>query len=128
MKIKFVLSVISLFTYSIVNAQQDFSGIWNGTLNIAGELHLVLHVTQMNDRTYSGTLDSPDQNVSGIKCDKVEVSGISGNMLSFAISKLRVSYTGKLVNDSTIIGTFTQGVSIPLDLHRSSRPYVAKVI
>ena len=42
-------------------------------LNVAGELHLVLHVTQLNDGTYSGTLDSPDQNVSGIKCDKVEI-------------------------------------------------------
>jgi alpha/beta superfamily hydrolase len=128
MKIKFVLGIISLFIYGGLNAQQDFSGIWNGTLNIAGELRLVLRITQMNDGTYSGTLDSPDQAVSGIKCDKVDVSGISGNMLSFAISKLRVSYIGKLVNDSTITGTFTQGVSLPLDLHRSNKSYVAKVM
>jgi pimeloyl-ACP methyl ester carboxylesterase len=127
MKIKFIILAISLLMYNHIHAQTNFSGTWNATLIIAGQLHLVLHVTQLNDGTYSGTLDSPDQNVTGIKCDKVETkTDASGNTLSFAINKINVSYTGKLVNDSTLSGKFTQGVNIPLDFHRSNVPYVAK--
>jgi pimeloyl-ACP methyl ester carboxylesterase len=129
MKMKFIIPVISLFMYSKIYTQTDFSGTWNGTLNIAGQLHLVLHVTQSSTGIYSGALDSPDQNVTGIKCDKVETkTDASGNTLSFAITKLQVSYTGKLLNDSTLSGTFTQGVNIPLDFHRSDVPFVAKQI
>lgn len=128
MKIKFSL-LVSLLIYNITNAQINFSGTWNGTLNVAGELHLVLHITQLPDGTYTGMLDSPDQHVSGIKCDTVKaVTDASGNTLNFIINKLKVSYTGTLLNDSTLSGTFTQGVNIPLDLHRSDIPFVAKKI
>ena len=130
MKIKILLPTISLFICTVIKAQTNFTGIWNGSLKIAGELHLVLHITQSADGTYSGTLDSPDQNVTNIKCDKVIVqTGLPGSStLSFSIDKLKVSYTGKLLNDSTLSGTFTQGVNIPLDFHRSIMAYVAKQI
>jgi pimeloyl-ACP methyl ester carboxylesterase len=128
MKLKFIIAIIFLFTGLVINAQVNFSGTWNGTLNIAGELRLVLHITQMPDGSYSGTLDSPDQKVSGIKCDKVEaITDTSGDKLTFAINNIKVSYTGILLNDSTLSGTFTQNVKIPLDLHRSDIPYVARV-
>ena len=65
MKIKFIILIINLFIYNVMNAQVNFSGVWNGTLNVAGELHLVLHVTLLKDGTYSATLDSPDQHVAG---------------------------------------------------------------
>src|SRR5678815_3718225 len=120
MKLKFITTIVFLVAYLVVNAQVNFSGTWNGTLNIPGELHLVLHVTQLPDGSYSGTLDSPDQKVSGIKCDKVEaITDTSGDKLVFAINNLKVSYTGTLLNDSTLSGTFTQGAKLPLDLHRS---------
>jgi uncharacterized protein len=129
MKIKFFIITIALLSFKITGAQTDFSGTWNGTLNVAGELHLVLHVTQSEDETYSATLDSPDQNASGIKCDTVKTqTGASGNVLTFIISKLKVTYTGKLMNDSTLSGTFTQGVNIPLDFHRTNMPFIAKKI
>lgn len=128
MKLKFIIAIIFLFTRLVINAQVNFSGTWNGTLNIAGELRLVLHVTQLPDGSYSGTLDSPDQKVSGIKCDTVEaITDTSGDKLTFAINNIKVSYTGTLLNDSTLSGTFTQNVKIPLDLHRSDIPYVARI-
>jgi len=128
MKSKFITMTMFLVACLAVNAQVNFSGTWNGTLNIAGELHLVLHVTQLPDGSYSGTLDSPDQKVSGIKCDKVQaITDTSGDKLMFTINNLKVSYTGTLLNDSTLSGTFTQNVKIPLDLHRSDIPYVARV-
>ena len=92
MNSRFIATMLFLFSCFTVNAQADFSGTWNGTLNVAGELHLVLHVTQMPDGSYSGTLDSPDQKVSGIKCDKVEaITDTSGNKLIFIINNFRDS-------------------------------------
>ncbi|HEY2727832.1 MAG TPA: alpha/beta fold hydrolase, partial [Parafilimonas sp.] len=74
--------------------------------------------------------DSPDQNVSGIKCDNVEVNTGTNDTatLSFTITKIKLSYTGKLINDSTLSGTFTQGINVPLDLHRTGVAYTAKNI
>lgn len=130
MKVKLILLTICIFACDLIIAQTDFSGTWNGTLKVAGDLRLVLHVTQLQNGLYAGTVDSPDQNVSGIKCDKVEVNtNIEGNAtLNFTITKIKVSYTGKLLNDSILSGTFTQGVDVPLDFHRSDIPFTAKNI
>jgi pimeloyl-ACP methyl ester carboxylesterase len=124
MKIKFIAAFIMFFLCNAVTAQTDFSGIWNATMNVAGELHLVLHITQLPDETYAGTLDSPDQNVAGIKCDTVTTDA-TANTLTFLINKAKVSYTGKLLNDSTLSGTFVQGAKIPLDFHRTGTPFIA---
>src|SRR5678810_946313 len=111
MKSRLMAVILFLSASFTTNAQVDFSGTWNGTLNVAGELHVVLHITQLPDGSYSGTLDSPDQKVSGIKCDKVEaITDTSGDKLTFAINNIKVSYTGTLLNDSTLSGTFTQNV------------------
>jgi len=129
MKLKLVMFAINIFALVKVNAQTNFSGTWNGTLNVAGEIRLVLHVKLLQDGTYSGTLDSPDQNASGIKCDTViSKEAIGDSTLNFTINNLRVSYTGKLLNDSTMSGIFTQGASFPLDFHRTDIPFVARKI
>ncbi len=126
MKLKLAALITCIFLCTITKAQVNFSGTWNGVLNVAGELHLVLHITQLPDGTYSGALDSPDQNVSGIKCDTIIVTPyISGSSLTFTINKIKVSYAGEFVNDSTLSGTFTQGVNIALDFHKTAKAYVA---
>ena len=73
MKTKFIIYHINLIAYYFKRTGR-LTGIWNGTLKVAGDLHLVLHISKSQNGLYEGTLDSPDQNVSGIKCDKVEVS------------------------------------------------------
>jgi alpha/beta superfamily hydrolase len=126
---KFTVFFFTLIISNILTAQNKFTGTWNGQLNIAGTVKLVLHVTQSANGFYSGTLDNPDQNAYGIKCDKVDVK--EDGMLStlnFSIDKIKVNYTGKLINDSTLSGIFTQGVSIPLDLHKTFVSTIAKEI
>ncbi|MBS1747852.1 MAG: alpha/beta fold hydrolase [Bacteroidetes bacterium] len=125
MKIKVINLLLGLFFTSSLLAQTNFSGTWNATLNVAGSLRLVLHVQQQQDDTYTASLDSPDQNATGIKCDNATATG---NTFTFAIDKLKVRYTGNLINDTTLSGTFTQGASLPLDFHRTSVPFVAKPI
>jgi pimeloyl-ACP methyl ester carboxylesterase len=129
MKNKFLLMIL-MFVCNILYAQTDVTGIWNGTLKVAGEVRLLLHVTKSPTGLYDGTLDSPDQNAFGIKCDKLEVNkNAQGNTtITFTVNKIKVSYTGTLINDSTINGTFTQGINIPLELHRSGVTVIAKNI
>jgi len=125
MKKKLITLLASFFVFVAINAQSNFSGNWYGTLHVAGDLRLVLHITQLPDGSYSGLLDSPDQNVSGIKCDTVTIA--TGDILNFTINKLKVSYTGKLLNDTSLSGTFTQGANLPLDFQRTEIP-VVKII
>ena len=129
MKNVIVLFSLMLFC-SVTNAQTDITGMWNGMLNVAGNLHIVLHINKLQNGLYAATLDSPDQSASGIACDKTDVSTNTQNntTLLFTIDKIKVSYTGVLLNDSTLSGTFTQGVNIPLDFHRTNVPYTAKVV
>ena len=129
MKIKPALIAISLFVVCKLNAQVNFSGTWGTTLKVAGEIRLLLNVKQLPDGTYTGIFDSPDQNAIGIKCDTVIIKeDTSGSTLTFSINKYKVSYTGKLLNDSTLSGTFTQVANLPLDFHRSVIPAPLVVI
>ena len=71
MKLKTIILCIGLFVLNKVHAQTNFTGIWQGTLKVAGELELILHIAQLPDESYVATFDSPDQNTRGIKCDTV---------------------------------------------------------
>jgi len=128
MKLKLFLTAISFFTVNLLKAQSNFSGTWQATLKVAGELDLILHVAQLPDDAYTATFDSPDQNAFGMKCDTVVVKeDPAGDELTFTINKYKVSYTGKLVNDSTLSGIFTQGANLPLDFHRTGGPVVREI-
>ncbi len=128
MKLKTTILCIGLFVFTKVHAQINFTGTWQGTLKVAGELELILHVTQLPDDSYTATFDSPDQNAIGIKCDTVITKeDPSGDELTFTINKYRVSYTGKLVNDSILSGTFTQGAHLPLEFKRTTALVVKEI-
>lgn len=124
MKLKLLIVALSFFAINNLTAQANFSGMWSATLKVAGDIRLILHVTLQPDETYTATFDSPDQKVTGIKCDTVLITkDASGNeLLTFTISKFKVSYTGKLLNDTTLSGTFTQVANVPLDFHRGVVP------
>src|SRR5436190_19518712 len=125
MKINFAIVLLTLLSDALF-AQNKFTGTWTGELRTMDTIRVLLHVFQSADGTYTATMDNPDQNAFGIKCDKVEAidSGQTGT-LNFSIDKIKVSYTGKIVNDSTLTGTFTQGASLPLSFHKN---YVAAVV
>lgn len=124
MKLKLLIIAISFFAINRLTAQANFSGMWSATLKVAGDIRLMLHVNLQPDGTYTATFDSPDQKAIGIKCDTVLITkDASGNeLLTFTISKYKVSYTGKLLNDTTLSGTFTQVANVPLDFHRGVVP------
>lgn len=115
--------VTMFFLFSVgagLHAQLIEAGSWYGKLQFPGQsLRLVINLEE-TDQGWGGSLDSPDQNVTGIEADEIMVEG---NALSFRIDRLQASYYGTAEEDEegniSINGTFSQaGFEIPLNLGR----------
>jgi hypothetical protein len=94
-----------------------FDGDWIGALEIGDQkLHLAIHITNKEDGLHA-TLDSIDQNASGIPATSA-TQDASGIRLSFAA--LNASVRGRIeANPEAMDCTFTQnGVNFPLPLKR----------
>jgi hypothetical protein len=93
-------------------------GHWRGALDLnKAVLHLVIHIAQLADGSYSATMDSPDQGATGIPATLAE----------FTYPNLRLEwngfagvYDGRLEN-GRLAGTWHQGATtFPLKLERSA--------
>ena len=83
---------------------QDLSGKWKGSLSVQGtELRVVFHVSKVNGE-YSATMDSPDQNASGIP---VTVVGFSYPQVKIEIAAISALYEGTM-SDKNINGKWNQ--------------------
>ncbi|HET7734293.1 MAG TPA: alpha/beta fold hydrolase, partial [Paludibacter sp.] len=102
-----VLSAVNLFG-------QNISGKWNGLLNIHGrELRIVFDITK-NGRSYSATMDSPDQGAMGIP---VKTASYSDSILTIYIEEAGIEYVADLSKENTFIGLVKQsGELFPLVL------------
>ena len=95
----------------------DIDGAWAGRLDTGrGQLRLVFHISNTADGLIA-TMDSPDQNVSGLPVTTVTRSGSS---LKLELKQAGGVYEGKISGDlASIDGTWTQGGgSLPLALKR----------
>lgn len=112
----FALSLILLLFSMSANAQ-SITGDWQGILKVAGtELTLVFHI-QNADGELSATMDSPDQNASGIPVSDITFENPN---LHLEVGDGAIVYDATLTNDS-LSGTFQQnGMNIPLNLHRGA--------
>lgn len=84
-------------------------GDWEGTLDagMQGKLRVVLHVTQAKDGSLSATLDSPDQNASGIPVTTINYKEPA---LHFESEPIKGSYDGKMNKENAeIAGEWKQG-------------------
>ena len=97
----------------LVASAADFVGHWKGKV---ANLPIVFHIA--HDSEWSATLDSPMQGAKDIPCGKVSVKGDS---IDIDMPALRANYKGVIAqDDKSITGTFTQGISIPLTLTRTT--------
>ncbi|MBQ2046735.1 MAG: alpha/beta hydrolase [Muribaculaceae bacterium] len=97
----------------LVASAADFAGHWKGKV---ANLPIVFHIA--HDSEWSATLDSPMQGAKDIPCGKVTVKGDSINI---DMPALRANYKGVIAqDDKSITGIFTQGISIPLTLTRTT--------
>ncbi len=104
-----------LFTGTFAYAQ-DITGQWNGVLSVQGiNLRIVFHI-EKNSEGYSSTMDSPDQNATGIP---VKTTSFDGSKLSLAVPNIGLTYEGEFKTDS-VAGILKQnGVSFPMTLKRT---------
>jgi uncharacterized protein len=98
--------------------RETLAGAWAGTLQ-AGDavLHLVLHISQTDNGSLKGALDSLDQGVYGIEASSISRTDAT---LKFQVASVTASYEGKVSADQHAIdGMWSQGgVSLPLIFHR----------
>jgi hypothetical protein len=93
---------------------QEAAGDWGGFL--AGQLHIIVHITKNADGHYSGSLESPDQGAFVLPAENVEVTQ---DHLGFSIPKLGGRYDGAWnASQKAWVGTWKQGQSIPFILSR----------
>lgn len=85
----------------------DIDGAWSGTLDLGvARLRIVFHIVN-TEQGLNATLDSPDQNATGIPVTSVARQGSS---LKIEMKALAAMFEGKIADDrSSIDGTFTQG-------------------
>ncbi len=102
------------------NAQQNarYYGIWEGTLNVGVDLRLVFHITDDGHGGLHASADSPDQSAFGLKCDTIYRNG---ETLNIEMHKLGAKFSGQLLNDTTLSGTFNQRMEVPLTLKKTKK-------
>ena len=100
---------------------QDLAGDWQGALKVgAKELRLIVHI-EKGSSAWKATLASIDQSPDRgavIAADSITVQGAD---VKIGVAAIRGSYAGKLSADGTSMsGTWTQGMPLPLDLKRAT--------
>ncbi|MRR19016.1 alpha/beta fold hydrolase [bacterium] len=110
---------------------KDIEGSWTGKLKESGiELRMVFNFVMTDADTIKATLDSPDQNATGIPLGRVTMTGDS---LFVEAPMIRGRYLGKVSGDSLITGTWIQlgknytiglrrGIAAPATYNRPQEP------
>ena len=100
-----------------VASVQGLDAEWDGMLGVAGtQLRLVLHVHSNPAGGTVTTLDSLDQNVSGLVVTDLAKAG---DKMSFQVPIIGARYEGTLSADGqTVKGSWQQGASFPLTFAR----------
>lgn len=110
-----LLPIVSLVPVAFAQAKPNLTGNYKGTL---GPLHLKLHLSMNSEGALSGTLDSPDQRVSGLACTDFHLDGTA---LSFSVPSVHGTWKGAVALDGlSLSGTWEQGNPIPLTFTRET--------
>ena len=113
--IAFVMNTVSAST------QNPFEGIWEGKVNVGMDLRVIFTLKQVENLGFTVTMDLPDNGVKGIVSEDVIVNNDS---LVINIKEFRGSYSGKLINQSSITGYWKQGTRTALQLHKVDKVLV----
>ena len=106
-----LMALIATFAVGSASAGEA-AGDWSGLL--AGQLHIIVHVTKDAGGHYGATLESPDQGSFVLPADKVAADA---DHFSFTIAKIGGSFAGSWnAERNGWVGTWTQGQALPLVL------------
>jgi uncharacterized protein len=116
-----LVMALGLFLPAGLEAQDQGAvlGSWAGTLDIpqGPQLTVVYNLERAEAGGLSGTLDSPDQGVTGIPLSAATFAGGTLTLVAASVSGVP-TFTGTLSEDrSMLTGTFSQGGGeLPLEL------------
>ncbi len=114
-----VLLVLSVGMATGQYSLSDIEGSWSGRLKESGmDLRMVFNFTMTEADTVKATLDSPDQNATGIPLGRVTLTGdsifVEGPMI-------KGRYAGRIITDTLITGTWMQlGKMYTIELKRGT--------
>jgi hypothetical protein len=109
-----------IFTTVSFAQQSKFAGIWEGDLDAGMQkLKLVFIISQNKSGQLKLAMQSPQQSAMQMPADTVIVVGETINM---EMKKFKLSFSGKLINDTIINGEFTQGQVFDLLLKKVEKP------
>ncbi len=102
-------------------ASDPLVGTWVGALALpsGASVHVVFHVSAGKDGTLAGTMDSPDQGVTGIPLSEVTHTGAEVHL---GVASIPGAFEGTMSEGhDSIVGTWTQGAaSLALTLKRGA--------
>jgi uncharacterized protein len=114
----FSLLIFTFFSTASLGQTSKFVGTWLGTLKVGIDLRIVFHIAEDGKGGFITTADSPDQSAYGLKCD---TTTIKDNQVTIDMKDLMAVFTGKLEDDSTINGVFTQQAALPVVLKKTGK-------
>jgi hypothetical protein len=111
--------LVVLVLLSFASYAQDLTGKWSGSLTVQGtQLRLVFNIEKQGEK-YNTTIDSPDQNVSGITVDNTSFNYPD---IKFDSPAIGMSYEAKVTNNAMEGAWMQAGQSFPLTLSKEPAP------
>jgi len=120
---KYILFCALLFGVPELNAQMKAFGIWEGKMNAGVELRIIFRIYKDELNRVVATMDSPDQGIKDVKASSVKIENDS---VYLELSQYNAKYSGKIIGDTIMIGTFEHGTSLPLTFRKIQSVTVKK--
>jgi non-heme chloroperoxidase len=118
-KLRIMWVAILFLSLSQALYAQEITGQWQGTLQSAGKLRIVLQIEKGDGGTLQGRLYSIDQSPNAVPANTLT---FAGSTLKFTVDAFHVSYEGTLNPDGkTITGSLTQAKADPLVFERATQ-------
>ena len=117
---------LALAATSSVHAQEEFSGIWQGEMDVTPDIKMTVQfaIASSDSGSYSASILSP----SNPTMKETEASSVSvtGSNITLEFGSLSGSYQGQLVN-GVISGNWQQpGATLPLELTPWQKPVMSE--
>ena len=120
---KYILFCVLLFGVHELKAQTGVIGIWEGKMNAGVELRMIFHFYKDEKNQMAATMDCPDQGIKDVKANSLKIDNDS---IYLEVRQFNVTYSGKLIGDSIIIGSFKQGTPLPLTFRKVKSVTITK--
>lgn len=113
------IGLVLFFSLASFAQQNKFVGIWEGDLDAGVQkLRMIFTISQKDDGQLKVTIQAPQQSPAQVPADTVFTSD---NKINLEVKRFKMSFSGTLLSDSSLAGSFVQGSAIPLQLKKVAK-------